>query len=65
MRLGEARNLLVHNDFLSYPLNDDVTEIVARYLNARNFVGAVKPLLLEYVEHLKKEEVPEALAIAD
>ncbi len=57
LRLGEARNLLVHNDFLSYPLNDDITEIVSRYLNARDFVSSVKGCLAEYVETLNPEAI--------
>jgi hypothetical protein len=45
--LGRLRNLLVHNDFVAFGLDDTLDELIERYRSARGFLPAVQTLLEE------------------
>jgi hypothetical protein len=45
--IGWSRNVLVHSDFVSFPLTETLSELIEQYRTALGFVAALRAMLTE------------------
>lgn len=61
MEIGRQRNLMVHQDYATFPLEKTLEEIYASYRQALDFVDQL-PVFLDELDVAKPAEAPAALA---